>query len=547
MHSTESAGSEPIWPDVLHSDMLIPSVLPLRRAPGNSEMSDTYRVREDPLKGKPSAEVQPAGKLLKETPKPVKPPSASPEERKLLAERAKPKDPGRLASLDAYRGFIMFLLAASGFGIASFAAIDRDSPVWQQSDYDLWQKISFHFEHPAWRSNFTPSFLQQADAEAAGGSEFLKFGVSFWDLIQPAFMFMVGVAMPFSYARREATGQAAGRRLGHALWRAIVLVLLGVFLYSLGSDRTNWIFPNVLAQIGLGYFFVYLLLGRKLWLQVTVFTLILGGYWAAFKFQPPPADFNYAAVNASVENGEVYAGAFAPWSKNANAAHFFDFRFLNLLRSIPDDEQAALGIATDAENWAPQPIRNWLFANSEPFLFNSGGYQTLNFVPSIATMLLGLMCGQLLLAPFGAGKKLGLLVGGGIICLLLGLVLAEFACPIVKRIWTPSWVLFSGAYVIWMLAGFYFLFDILPLKVLAFPLVVVGMNSIAIYLMGELLRGWTINKVVRIHLTGLFETIFGTDALANDRYGPIIFTTAAALIFWLVAWLLYRRKAFLRI
>lgn len=510
-------------------------------------MSDTYRVREDPLKGKPSAEVKPAGKLLKETPKPVKPPSASPEERKLLSERAKPKDPGRLVSLDAYRGFIMFVLAASGFGIASFAAIDRNSPVWQQADYDLWQKIAFHFEHPAWRSNFTPSFLEQADADAAGESEFLKFGVSFWDLIQPAFMFMVGVAMPFSYARREATGQLAGRRLGHALWRAIVLVLLGVFLYSLGSDRTNWIFPNVLAQIGLGYFFVYLLLGRKLWLQLTVFAVILGGYWAAFKFQPPPADYDFAAVNASVENGEVYEGKFAPWSKNGNAAHFFDFRFLNLLRSIPDAEQTALGIATDAENWAPQPIRNWLFANAEPFLFNSGGYQTLNFVPSIATMLLGLMCGQLLLAPFGAGKKLGLLVGGGLICLLLGLVAAEFACPIVKRIWTPSWVLFSGAYVIWMLAGFYFLFDILPLKVLAFPLVVVGMNSIAIYLMGELLRGWTINKVVRIHLTGLFETIFGTDALAGDRYGPIIFTTAAALIFWLVAWLLYRRKAFLRI
>ncbi len=509
-------------------------------------MSDTYRIRED-SQGKPSAEVKPAGKLLKETPKPARPSAATPEERKLLAERAKPKDPGRLASLDAYRGFIMFVLAASGFGIAAFAAIDRDSPVWQQADYELWQKIAFHFEHPAWRSNFTPSFLQQADVADAERSEFLKFGVSFWDLIQPAFMFMVGVAMPFSYARRAAFGQAPGRRLGHALWRAIVLVLLGVFLYSLGSDRTNWIFPNVLAQIGLGYFFVYLLLGRKLWLQLTVFALILVGYWAAFKFVPAPAEYDYGAVNASAERGEVYEGAFAPWSKNANAAHFFDVRFLNLLRSLPDEEQAAHGIKADAEDWAPQPIRNWFFANSQPFLFNGGGYQTLNFVPSIATMLLGLLCGQLLLMPYGAGKKLGILVGGGCLCLLLGLLAAEFAVPIVKRIWTPSWVLFSGAYVIWMLAGFYLLFDVLPLKVLAFPLVVVGMNSIAIYLMGELIRGWTINKVVRIHLTGFFETAFGTDALAADRYGPIIFTTAAALIFWLLAWGMYRRKVFLRI
>jgi predicted acyltransferase len=510
-------------------------------------MADTYKVREDPLQGKPSTEVKPAGKLLKDTPKPVRPPGTAPEERKLLAERAKPRDPGRLVSLDAYRGFIMFVLAASGFGIAAFAAIDPNSPVWEKSDYDLWQKIAFHFEHPDWRSNFVPSFLHNDAAPDADRSEFLKFGVSFWDLIQPAFMFMVGVAMPFSYARRAATGQAAGSRLGHALWRAIVLVLLGVFLYSIGDERTDWIFPNVLAQIGLGYFFVYLLLGRKLWLQLTVLVLILAGYWAAFKFNPPPQDYNFAAVNASAERGEVYEGAFAPWSKNANAAHFFDFKFLNLLRTVPADEQTTHNINADAEDWAPDPIRNWFFANSVPFLFNGGGYQTLNFIPSMATMLLGLLCGQLLLAPFGAARKLGILVGAGCLCLLLGLVAAEWACPIVKRIWTPSWVLFSGAYVIWMLAGFYFLFDILPFKLLALPLVVVGMNSIAIYLMGELIRGWTIDNVIRIHLTGILQSLFGVEALAPDRYAPLIFTTAAGLFFWLVCWWMYRRKIFIRI
>src|ERR671925_301371 len=111
-------------------------------------MADTYKVREDPLQGKPSTEVKPAGRLLKETPKPIRPPGTAPEERKLLAERAKPKDPCRLVSLDAYRGFIMFVLAASGFGIAGFAAIDPNSPVWEKADYELWQKIAFHFEHP---------------------------------------------------------------------------------------------------------------------------------------------------------------------------------------------------------------------------------------------------------------------------------------------------------------------------------------------------------------------------------------------------------------
>jgi predicted acyltransferase len=98
-----------------------------------------------------------------------------------------------------------------------------------------------------------------------------------------------------------------------------------------------------------------------------------------------------------------------------------------------------------------------------------------------------------------------------------------------------------------MLAGFYFLFDILPFRLLALPLVVVGMNSIAIYLMGELIRGWTIDNVVRIHLTGILQSIFGVDALSAEMYGPIIFTTAAGLFFWLVCCWMYRRKIFIRI
>ena len=109
-------------------------------------MADTYKVREDPVQGKPSTEVKPAGKLLKETPKPVRPPGTAPEERKLLAERAKPRDPGRLVSLDAYRGFIMFVLAASGFGIAAFAAIDPNSPVWEKADYELWRDFPYEYE-----------------------------------------------------------------------------------------------------------------------------------------------------------------------------------------------------------------------------------------------------------------------------------------------------------------------------------------------------------------------------------------------------------------
>ena len=124
-------------------------------------------------------------------------------------------------------------------------------------------------------------------------------------------------------------------------------------------------------------------------------------------------------------------------------------------------------------------------------------------MPSIGTTLLGILCGQLLLAGAGtAWRRLGILIGGAALCLSLGVLAHWYACPIVKRIWTPSWVLFSGGYVIGILALFYFLFDILPLKRLAFPLVVVGMNSILIYMMGQTIRGWTAKNVVRTHLGG---------------------------------------------
>ena len=96
------------------------------------------------------------------------------------------KSESRLVSLDAFRGFIMMLLAANGFGLLAFSRIDESSPVWTIHNRDLWQRIGFHFDHPAWISSFD------------------YFKVSFWDLIQPSFMFMVGVAMPFSNKRRES-------------------------------------------------------------------------------------------------------------------------------------------------------------------------------------------------------------------------------------------------------------------------------------------------------------------------------------------------------
>src|SRR5436190_8843748 len=132
-----------------------------------------------------------------------------------------PPKPERLLSLDTYRGFLMLVLATSAFQIHKLSAGVRQGPIWNF--------LSYQFSHPPWRS------------------------FSFWDLVQPSFMFMVGVAVPYSVASRRARGEPARRILTHALWRSLALVLLGVFLMSNNQARTNWTFVNVLSQIGLGY------------------------------------------------------------------------------------------------------------------------------------------------------------------------------------------------------------------------------------------------------------------------------------------------------
>ncbi len=493
-----------------------------------------------------------------------------------------PPDPkARLTSLDAYRGAIMVLLAASGFGIAQFSRLPIEAPVWHrpvatstglheataedaQARRDWWQPIGVNFEPPAWRSDF---LLQMVD-DPTTKSDWQRLGVSAWDLIQPAFMFMVGVAMPFSFRRRAAEGATGAGRFLHALLRAVILVLLGVFLATRTGEPTLWVFPNVLAQIGLGYFIVYLLLGFRWWVQAAACAIILGGYWYFMQIgywqlsgQPRPnGQYDSQSVGADAERGEVLIGRFAPWSKNDNAAHYVDVRLLNALAD-PDGramEAWRTRIAEGPLSFGERVqyfVRRTFFSNPKPFVFNSGGYQTLNFIPSMATMLIGVMCGGLLMSDATKARKLLLLVLAALLCLLLGRVLGIYVCPIVKRIWTPSWALFSGGYVIALLALFYFLFDILPLRWLAFPLVIVGMNSMAMYMMGQLMRPFAREKIVRPHLTGFIDCLLGTDPvrdgpaylLRDDMFGRLIEPTAILAVFWLIAFWMWRRRIFVRI
>jgi predicted acyltransferase len=390
--------------------------------------------------------------------------------------------PPRLVSLDAYRGLTMLAMASGGLGLHAVSENLRASG----QDSRFWSFIGYQFEHVEW------------------------IGCSAWDLIQPSFMFIVGAAMAYSCANRQAHGQTYGQMLRHAVVRAIVLVLLGVFLRSDGRDGTNFTFEDVLSQIGLGYVFLFLLWNRLRWLQFAAAIGILVGYWCLFYFYPLPNPEDYAATGLGADWPRLQ-GIAAHWDKNTNAAAAFDRWFLNL------------------------------FPRGKPFENNGGGYLTLSFIPSLATMIFGLLAGELLRSSRASGRKLILLVAGGLLGLAAGLVLQETGlCPIVKRIWTPSWALFSTGWVLLILAAFYGVVDVLGYRRWTFPLVVAGMNSITMYVMAGLSKGW-LHETLQTHFgTWMFEFL-------GPEYRPFLAQLWILLAMWLICYWLYRQRIFIRI
>jgi len=385
----------------------------------------------------------------------------------------------RLGSLDAYRGFVMLCLAANGFGIAATAKNFPDSTIWQT--------LGYQFEHVPW------------------------VGCAFWDLIQPSFMFMVGVSLPFSLSKRRAEGASAWSLWGHAIFRAIFLVLLGIVLRSNGRDQTNFTFMDVVSQIGLGYVFLFLMAWWPRWTQWVAATAILVGYWAWFATYPlPAADVNPLSVGLPAD-WPLFTGFEAHWQKNLNAARDFDLWFLNL------------------------------FPRKEPYAFDGGGYQTLNFIPSLVTMLFGVMTGDFIRQSTSRGRVFLMLVLFGVLGIASGWALDYFGyCPLVKRIWTPSWTLFSTGITLLLLAAFYGIIDGLGWKAWAFPLYVAGMNSIALYIMGHWLKGWAKGTLIT-HFGNTWPTMFG------EAYQPMIESFAVLLVFWLIVYWFYRQRAFIRI
>ena len=394
-----------------------------------------------------------------------------------LETREKPVQ--RNIAVDAYRGLVMLLMMGE---VMRFADVFRAYP---QSLF--WRVLAFNQTHVEWA------------------------GMGLHDVIQPSFTFLVGVAMPYSIASRLRKGQTFTHQLGHAIWRSFLLIALGIFLRSIDKPLTYFTFEDTLTQIGLGYTFAFLLyFCRPRW-QWIAFAGILVSYWLAWALYPVPGPgFNFAAVGVPPEWHHNFTGFLAHWNKNSNLGEAFDVWFLNL------------------------------FPRQSRFLYNEGGYLTLSFIPTLGTMLLGLFAGRWYReSPSKVPVKKFALTGLSLAALAIVLHFVG-ACPIVKRIWTPGWTLFSGGICFLFLSIFAWIIDVKGFRRWAFPLVVVGLNSMAAYLIAHLCESFIISS---LH-THFGDRPFG---ILGPGLQPLLLGIAVMLAFWLMLFWMYRKKIFIRI
>ncbi len=386
----------------------------------------------------------------------------------------------RVASVDVYRGFVMLLMMAE---VISLSDISKSLP-----DSSFWRVMAFSQTHVEW------SWL------------------SLHDMIQPSFTFLVGVVLPYSIMSRRNKGASVSNLLLHTLKRSLILIFLGIFLRSMNSEQTNFTFEDTLTQIGLGYTFLVVLALYSQRVQVIALVVILVGYFLAFAMYPLPGpDFDYAAAGVKAGWEHNFNGFAAHWNKNTNFAWAFDNWFMNL------------------------------FPREREFQFNRGGYSTLSFIPTLGTMILGLLAGNVLNSQIAQTRKMRLFIIAGFALIAFGIILHVTGInPIVKRIWTPAWTIFSGGICFLFLAFFFGVIDIADKKRWSFFLMVIGMNSIAAYCIADGGIRNVINESLYIHLGQNFDKGFGP-------YAPLVTGGLVLFIMWLILYWMYKKRIFIKI
>lgn len=371
----------------------------------------------------------------------------------------------RLVSLDALRGFDMFWIIGGAGIFSKLAVVASGSSHPERWKWLIWFADQLH--HVQWH------------------------GFRLYDLIFPLFLFIAGVALPFSYAKRIERGDSKSRLAGHAVLRGLLLVLLGM-IYN-GLLQFNWSemrYASCLGRIGLAWMFAALIALYAGWrgqLVATVVTLV--GYWAELKFIPVPG---------------FGAGDLEP---GHTLTDYLDRRLLPgvlLNREAPE-------LARDPEG-------------------------LLSTIPAIGTALMGALTGEYLRYKGSSGSvKTLVMSGAGAICLVAA-YFWNFNFPINKNLWSSSFVLQCAGLSLLLLSLFYFVIDVLRFQRWSFFFVVIGYNSILIYMA---------SKMIDFNFTTKF--LMGGVLAHSGKYELVWYYVSMVMIKWLLLYFLYRQRVSLRV
>ena len=313
-------------------------------------------------------------------------------------------------------------------------------------------------------------------------------GFHFEDAIFPLFLFIAGVSFPFSMAKRLSHGAAKLSLCWHSVRRGLTLILFGlVYNGLLQFDFAHLRFYGVLQLIGFAWMvaaILYVWCGVKT--RAAIALVLLVGSWLLFRFVGAP-EFPDAA----------------PFSPEGNLGCWFD-------RTVFGE--------------------NHIYEK----LFDPEGVA--GFLPSIVTPMLGMFAGELLKGPLSGARKTLILFGSAATLIASGLLLS-LSQPIVKALWTSSFVLVAGGYSAAMLALFYWIVDVRGWKGWIFFFRVIGMNSITIYMAQRI-----------VDFDSIASFFFGGIAAQLPPAGHAVCQCAAhLLVCWLFLWFLYRQRVFLKV
>jgi len=360
--------------------------------------------------------------------------------------------PDRVTSVDFFRGFTMFLLAGEATLLyEQFLEVDSG----------IMQFLGTQLSHHSWH------------------------GLHFWDLIQPFFMFIVGVSIPFAVANRTKKGDSNKTITLHALKRSFLLLFFGWALYFIAAGKLVFQFQNVLAQLSVTYLVAFLIMKKSFRFQLIFTLVILLLIDLAYRFFPVEG-FNH------------------PWVNFENLGAWVN----NKIEGVDK-----------ASTWA-----------------------SLNFVSTTAHTVWGVLCGKLLMSDKSAIKKIQILLIAGVSALIIGYSLDLLnVTPIIKKIATSSFVFASGGWTILALCFCYWLIDVKKLFVKGSKMfIIVGMNSIFIYLFFEVGGANLISKI-----TGAFSRLLFS--WGGDLTVGIITSLATWAGLWYLCYWLYKNKVFIKI